>query len=84
MRRLPFALLVAATCAAISACGRPTEDDCRKAVLNVQKIRLGDGSSNAPDPEPAVRKCTSTGSRDQVACLIAAKSTADVDACAAK
>jgi len=68
----------------LAACGKPSEEDCRRALLNVQKIRGLSDSPNAPDPEPAVRKCRSTASKTQVDCLIAARSQQDIDACQGK
>jgi hypothetical protein len=68
----------------LGACSRPSEEDCRRALLNVQKIRGLADSTNAPDPEPAVRKCRSTASHEQVACLTAAKTSKDVEVCQQK
>jgi hypothetical protein len=68
----------------LGACSRPSEEDCRRALRNVQKIRGLADSPNPPDPEPAVRTCRATASKDQVACLIAAKNDQDVAACQPK
>ncbi len=68
----------------VFACSRPSEEECRRALLNVQKIRGLADSPNAPDPEPAVRKCRATASKDQVECLTAAKTDKDVAACQQK
>jgi hypothetical protein len=80
MRPMRFALLLLL----LAACGRPSEEDCRRALLNVQKIRGLADSPNAPDPEPSVRKCRSTATRSQVNCLIAARTEQDVAACQGK
>jgi hypothetical protein len=80
MRRA--ALLIAL--AGLLGCGRPSEEDCRRAVLNLQRLRGLETDPQAPDPEAAVRKCRSTGNRDTVQCLIAAKTPADADTCQKK
>lgn len=67
-----------------AGCSKPSEDDCRKAVLNLQKLRGLDLSAQAPDPERAVRNCRATGSTEMVKCLIAAKTAAEADACQKK
>ncbi len=81
MRRLWF---VAALLVGVAGCSRPSTEDCRKAVLNLQKVHGLDSNAQAPDPEPAVRKCRATGSPAMVACLIAAKTAAEADACQKK
>ncbi len=81
MRRLWF---VAALLLAAAGCSRPSTEDCRKAVLNLQRLHGLENNAQAPDPESAVRKCRATGSRETVACLIAAKTAAEGDACQKK
>jgi hypothetical protein len=78
------ALLLCAALAGAAGCSRPSEEDCRKAVLNLQRLRGLDSNPQAPDPEAAVRRCRSTGDQASVRCLIEAKSAADADACQAK
>ena len=75
--RLPLLLLLGLF---LGACNKPSPDDCRKAVLNLQKVR-GQDAEHAPDVERAVRKCQATGSKKTVECLIQAKTAADADAC---
>jgi hypothetical protein len=65
----------------LAGCGKASVEDCRKAVMNLQKLRGLDTSPQAPDPEAAVRKCRATANPRTVACLIAAKSAAEADAC---
>ena len=68
----------------VLGCSRPSDEDCRRALRNVRKISGAADTSNAPDPEPAIRKCKSSASTEQVACLIAAKTQDDVAACQQK
>jgi hypothetical protein len=67
-----------------AACSKPSEDDCRKAVLNLQKVRGQEGKPQGPDVEAFVRRCRSTGDNDSVRCLIAARTPAEADACQGK
>jgi hypothetical protein len=76
-------LLVSASLAA-TGCNKPSEEDCRRAVLNLQKVRGIDTSPQAPDPAPAVRRCRSGASKETVQCLINAKTAAEADRCAPK
>ena len=72
-------LILALICA--GACSKPSHEDCRKAVFNLQRIRGLDSSSHAPDPETFTRKCRATGDPKIVKCLIDAKTEADVTRC---
>lgn len=67
-----------------AACSKPTEDDCRKAILNLQKIRGQESKPQEQDIDAFVRRCRSTGKVDSVRCLINAKTPAEADACQAK
>ena len=75
MRLLLLAVL------ALAGCSRPTEEECRKAVMNLQKLRGLDSKQQAPDPEVAVRRCRTAGDTKSVRCLIAARTSAEADAC---
>jgi hypothetical protein len=65
-------------------CGKPSDDDCRKAILNMQHIRDLDKDSQGQDAERWVRKCRATGNTEVVRCLIAAKTADDLGACEKK
>ena len=80
MRSVLFALSLLCL-GGFAACSKPSAEDCRKAVINLQKLRGLDTSPQAPDPEAAVRKCRSTANPKTVACLIRATSAAEADAC---
>lgn len=78
-RALPLAFLLLA---AVPACNRPTEENCRKAIQNIDKV-----TGRTPEPvdvAAAVRTCRAEASEEAVACWIAAKSPADVEACEKK
>ena len=60
MRRLRV-LWLAVLLLPAAACSKPSDDECRKAVLNLQKVRGQEGKTQAPDVEAFVRRCRSTG-----------------------
>jgi hypothetical protein len=74
-------LVLIAALALAGACSKPSADDCRKAVLNLQRIRGLDTSAHAPDPEAFVRKCRATGDPKVVRCIIEAKTEGEVARC---
>ncbi len=65
----------------VGACSKPSAEDCRKAVLNLQRIRGLDTSAHAPDPEAFTRKCRATGDPKIVRCIIDAKTEGEVARC---
>jgi hypothetical protein len=84
MRAMLRTVLFAVVVAAVAGCSKPSEEDCRKAVLNLQRLRGLEGSAQAPDPVPAVRRCRAGATRETVLCLINAKSASEADRCAPK
>jgi hypothetical protein len=80
MMRAMRLLLSVALGLALAGCSRPTEEDCRKAVLNLQKLR-GMDPKQGPDPEVAVRRCRASGDSKSVKCLMAARTAAEADQC---
>ncbi|MGE0548051.1 MAG: hypothetical protein AB7O24_22335 [Kofleriaceae bacterium] len=79
MRRIGQLALI---CGAIvsAACNRPTEDNCRKAILNVQSL-YGTETTNQADFESQVRLCKGGATRKSVDCAIQAKTVAQLEAC---
>jgi hypothetical protein len=74
-------LLLLSTVLALASCDKPTEDACRKAIDNIQKITGIEASAGAPDAEAAVRKCRAQASRKAVQCMMDAKTVDDIAAC---
>jgi hypothetical protein len=62
-------------------CDRPTEDECTKAVENLQKLRGLEHDVAAPNPQVAIRKCRANGHKESTKCLAEAKTLAEADAC---
>ena len=61
--------------------GRPTEEECKKAIANVQKVYKYDAVSREAETMAFVRKCRARSSRDNVACLINATNDSEIVAC---
>jgi hypothetical protein len=74
-------LLAGLTLCLIASCSKPSSDDCRKAIANIQKLNGIENSDQAPDPEAAVRKCRAQSSKKAVKCTINAKTAAEAEAC---
>jgi hypothetical protein len=77
MKRLVLVLALVG----VGACSKPSTEDCRKAVLNLQRIRGLDTNAQGPDPEQYARKCRATGNPDVVRCIINAKTEQDLARC---
>ena len=75
------ALLLLVLSLPLVACDRPSDDECRKAVFNMQKLRGLEQNSSAPNAEAAVRKCRANGSKTGTACLSRAVTVQEAEAC---
>ena len=74
-------LLAALLLFGLAGCERPTDDECRRAVYNMQKLRGVENDATAPDPEAAIRRCRSSGKKDSTLCLANAKTLEEAKAC---
>ena len=82
MRRLRPALLALVLFAPTSGCGNsPTEEECKRAVANMQRIYEIDPSAQAAETMAFVRKCRAQSTKQSVTCIIQAKTEAEIDAC---
>jgi hypothetical protein len=63
----------------VGACNKPSEDDCRKAILNFRSI-LGTESPTS-DIDGDVRRCKGGSSKKAVECASKAKSVEELRAC---
>jgi hypothetical protein len=72
-------LLLATLLLSLSACDKPSEADCQKAVENISMLRRGQPAGE--ESGAFVRKCRAQSSKEAVRCFIAAKTVADLDAC---
>ncbi len=78
MKRLA-SIVVVGLVTLTAACNKPSEDDCRKALVNMRKL-MGTGNSNE-DLMPAIRSCRGGSTRESVQCAIDAKTRDDLAAC---
>ncbi|HEX7837923.1 MAG TPA: hypothetical protein VF469_10700 [Kofleriaceae bacterium] len=77
MKRFLLILAVAGA----GACNKPTDEECRAAVVNIQRIRSEGATSTTFDIEGEIRRCRGGSSKEAVACAIKAQTKADLDAC---
>ena len=79
MKRLLF---VIASIVSLAACNKPSEDDCRKAIANMQRLLGTDTTTTTADANQGdIRRCKGGSSREAVACAIKATSRVELEAC---
>lgn len=78
-----FLLLVVAIVGVggVAACNKPTADDCRLAIANMQLLLRNENAARNSDNESEVRSCKGGSSKEAVACAIKATTRAELDAC---
>jgi hypothetical protein len=80
MRTTTFAaLLVAVVCA--SACNKPSEPECRKAIANMRRLLETDKNNVTGNVESAVRRCRGSSTKKSVVCATEAQSLAELGEC---
>ncbi len=77
MKLTIFALVVAAIC----GCNKPSDDDCRKAIVNMQTL-IGTDNQKGNDLEGEVRRCRGGSKKAAVACAIKATTIDELADCA--
>jgi len=68
----------------LGACDKPTADDCRAAIVNMEKLLGTDNittTSKTSQNESEVRRCKGGSTREAVACAKAATTLAQLKAC---
>jgi hypothetical protein len=79
------ALLVLLVVLASVGCGnKPTEEQCKKAIANIQKLSGIDSTTDETETLAAIRKCRGQSTREAADCMINAKSLDELDGCEAK
>lgn len=74
-------LLVVVAIVGAGACDKPSTEDCRLAIANMQ-LQLGtEAVGKNSDIEGEVRRCKGGSTREAVACAIKASSLAELKAC---
>jgi hypothetical protein len=64
------------------ACNKPTQDECRKAISNMERLLGTEAASRNADNEGDVRRCRGGSSQEAVACAIKATTLDELKACA--
>src|SRR5262249_8967112 len=80
-RRVILGVVVMSGVAGVGACNKPTADDCRTAIANMQRLLGTDGASRDANNEAEVRRCKGGSSRDAVACAAKATTLDELKAC---
>jgi len=82
--RIAIAVSVIGGLGSLSACDKPTADDCRAAIVNMEKLLGTDTvttTSRTGENESEVRRCKGGSTREAVACAKAATTLAQLKAC---
>ncbi len=80
MKRFLFVLAALAPLGA-GACNKPTQDDCRKAISNMERLLGTEAASRNADNEGEVRRCRGGSTKDAVTCAIKATTVEELNAC---
>jgi hypothetical protein len=82
MKHFSLASFAVAALLSLGGCNKPSADDCRAAITNMEKLLGTEAAARNADNEGEVRRCRG-GSREQaVACAIKATSVDELKACA--
>jgi len=81
MKKVITSLGLILTLVAGTACSKPSADDCRAALNNMQALLGTANLSKTSDMQGDVRQCRGGSSKEAVACAIAAKTLEELQAC---
>jgi len=65
----------------VAGCNKPSEDACKKALLNMQHLLGTDKENKAGDLETEVRRCKGGSTKEAVECAGGAQSLDDLKKC---
>ena len=65
----------------LGCAARPSEEECKKAISNMQKVYKYDAAAREDETMAFVRKCRARSSRENVTCLINATTEAEIEVC---
>lgn len=82
MKRFLFVATLVLGGSVVSGCEKPTPEECRAAITNVEKLYGTEASGRAADIEGEVRRCRGGSRKEAVSCAAAAKSVEELKACA--
>ncbi len=78
MKRLTILFALAA---ALVACNKPSPENCRKAMLNMEHILGTDNLNKTGDLEGDVRRCRGGSTKEAVECAMRAQTMDDLAKC---
>ena len=81
MTRIASLVLAVVTVLGLTACEKPTPEDCRKALLNMQHLLGTESLNTTASLEGEVRRCRGGSRRTAVACAIKATTLDELRAC---
>lgn len=63
------------------ACNKPTQEDCRKAISNMERLLGTEAAARNTDIEAEVRRCRGGSTKEAVACANKATTLDELNAC---
>jgi uncharacterized membrane protein len=81
MKRFLFVLAALAPLAT-GACNKPTAEDCRKAISNMERLLGTEAAARNADNEGDVRRCRGGSTKEAVDCAIKATTLDELKTCA--
>ena len=81
MKRFLFVLAALAPLGA-GACNKPTPEDCRKAITNMERLLGTEAAARSTDNDGEVRRCRGGSTKESVTCAIKATTLDELKACA--
>jgi len=81
MKRFLLAVAVLTVPGAI-ACNKPSPDECRQAITNMEKLLGTQEAARNTDNEGEIRRCRGGSTKEAVTCAIKAASLEELKACA--
>jgi hypothetical protein len=82
MKRFVVTIVAVLAVVAAAACNKPTADECRQAIINMEKLLGTEQAARNADNEGEVRRCRGGSSKEAVDCAIKAKTLDELKACA--
>nr|HEX4316922.1 hypothetical protein [Kofleriaceae bacterium] len=82
MKRIALVVVLLGAGVAAVGCNKPSEDSCRKAILNIKHLHGTDNITSAGgDLEGEVRRCRGGSTREAVACADKATTLDELETC---
>lgn len=81
MKRFLLAVAVMAPLGT-GACNKPTAEDCKQAILNMERLLGTEAAARNVDNDGEIRRCRGGSRKEAVACAIKATSIDELKACA--